>query len=130
MSQPGLADLPKLAVRIGQAGTHVTVHIDPSAHELPRSIAMSAYRIIQEALTNTVKHGGATSAEVIVRTDGTLLDIEVIDDGRGPGGEYSPGRGLLGIAERARVFGGWVEHGAGLGGDRGGFRLRAVLPIR
>jgi signal transduction histidine kinase len=124
--QPGLADLARLTERMGQAGIRITVHIDPAARQLPRTIDVSAYRIVQEALTNTVKHGRADSAGVTVRRDGHVLDIEVRDDGRGVVNGYTPGRGLLGIDERVSMFGGSVEHG---GGERGGFRLHAVLPI-
>jgi glucose-6-phosphate-specific signal transduction histidine kinase len=107
---------------------------------------MSAYRIVQESLTNTVKHARARSAEVSVRHCGHVLDIEVRDDGRGAVDGYAIGRGLLGITERVSLFGGTVEHGAGTvehragsqhgdgaqgraGGERGGFRVHAVLPI-
>jgi signal transduction histidine kinase len=108
-----------------EAGIRVTVRIDPPAPQVARSADLSAYRIVQEALTNTLKHGGAQSASVTVRLDGRVLDIEVCDDGRGPPAGYLPGRGLLGIAERVSAFGGSLQHG---GGERGGFRLRAVLP--
>ncbi|MGV9268010.1 sensor histidine kinase [Kitasatospora sp. NPDC003701] len=124
--QPGLADLPRLTGRIGQAGIRVSVSIDPGASGLPRSIDVSAYRIVQEALTNTVKHARARSADVTVRRFGDVLDIEVRDDGRGAAAGYSPGRGLLGIAERVSMLGGRVEHERG---EQGGFRLHAALPI-
>ncbi|WP_035798996.1 sensor histidine kinase [Kitasatospora mediocidica] len=124
--QPGLSELSRLTARMEQAGIRVTARIDPAVRQVPRSIDMSAYRIVQEALTNTLKHGQAESAEVIVRRDGRVIDIEVRDDGSGAVGGYTPGRGLLGIAERASMFGGSVEHE---GGERGGFRLHAVLPI-
>jgi signal transduction histidine kinase len=124
--RPGLADLSRLTERIGQAGIRITMHIDAAAREVPRSIDMSAYRIVQEALTNTVKHARAGSADVKVVHRGQVLDIEVCDDGHGAAGGYATGRGLLGINERVSMFGGSVEHG---GGERGGFRLHAVLPI-
>ncbi|QMU76908.1 sensor histidine kinase [Streptacidiphilus sp. PB12-B1b] len=124
--RPGLARLDSLTWRMEQAGIRVTARVDPAAYELPRSLDLSAYRIVQEALTNTVKHGRATRAEVSVRRDGNALDVEVRDDGVGVDGGYVPGRGLAGIAERVREFGGSVEHG---GGERGGFRLHAVLLI-
>jgi signal transduction histidine kinase len=124
--RPGLADLSRLTARIGQAGIRITVHVDPAARQVPHSIDVSAYRIVQEALTNTVKHARAGSADVTVRHHGRALDIEVSDDGRGAADGYAPGRGLLGINERVCVFGGSVEYG---GGERGGFRLHAVLPI-
>jgi signal transduction histidine kinase len=123
---PGLADLSRLTDRIRQAGLRITMHIDTAGHDVPRSVDMSAYRIVQEALTNTVKHSRAGSADITVVHRGQLLDIEVCDDGRGAVDGYAIGRGLLGINERVSMFGGVVEHG---GGERGGFRLHAVLPI-
>ena len=124
--QPGLAELPRLVQRTAEAGMTVTVHVDPPQPRLPGSIDLSAYRIVQEALTNAFRHGRAASAAVAVRCDGHRLQVEVSDDGDGPPSNYQPGRGLLGIAERAAVFGGTVEHG---GGEQGGFRVRAVLPL-
>jgi len=123
---PGIADLPALARRMTEAGIRVTVQIDPPSPPVARSVDLSAYRIVQEALTNAMKHGGARSASVTVRFDGRAVDIEVRDDGRGAPAGYQPGRGLLGIAERVSAFGGSLQHG---GGGRGGFRLRAVLPV-
>lgn len=129
--QPGLAELATLTGRMEQAGIRVSTRIDPAAHRVPRSVDMSAYRIVQEALTNSVKHGRAGSAEITVRRHGDVLDIEVRDDGLGVVGVCTPGRGLLGIGERVSVFGGSVEHGGVQheGGERGGFRVRALLPI-
>ena len=126
VARPGIAELPRLVERMAQAGVLVTVRMDPSVSEVIPSVDLSAYRIVQEALTNALKHGGARSASVTVRHDGRTVDIEVCDDGRGSPAGYLPGRGLLGIAERVAAFGGSVEHG---GADRGGFRLRAVLPV-
>jgi signal transduction histidine kinase len=124
--QPGLAELPRLVERMAEAGMDVAVRLDPLAPRLPRSIDLSAYRIVQEALTNASRHGRAASATVAVRCDGRRVELDIRDDGRGPQPGYLPGRGLLGIAERAAVFAGSVEHG---GGDGGGFRVRAVLPL-
>ena len=73
-----------------------------------------------------LRHGGAASAAVVVRCDGRDVDVEVVDDGAGPQLGYQPGRGLVGIAERAAVSDGIVEHGRD---DGGGFRVRAVLPL-
>jgi signal transduction histidine kinase len=125
LTVPGIAELPRLARQMTEAGLRVMVRIDPPVPQVARSVDLSAYRIVQEALTNTLKHGDARSARVTVRLVGRALDIEVSDDGRGPPAGYLPGRGLLGIAERVSAFGGSLEHG---GGERGGFRLRAVLP--
>jgi signal transduction histidine kinase len=124
--QPGLADLTRLADRIRQAGIRITLQLDIAGHDVPRSVEMSAYRIVQEALTNTVKHSRADSAAITVVRRGRALDIEVCDDGHGTIDGYATGRGLLGINERVSMFGGLVEHG---GGERCGFRLHAVLPI-
>jgi signal transduction histidine kinase len=124
--QPGLAELPRLVERTAEAGMTVTVRVDPPEPRLPGSIDLSAYRIVQEALTNAIRHGRAASAAVIVRCAGNRVDVEVTDDGAGPPPGYQPGRGLLGIGERAAVFGGTIEHGRGAGG---GFRVRAVLPL-
>jgi signal transduction histidine kinase len=124
-AQPGLAELPSLTERLGQAGVRVDTAIEPG--ELSHTVDRSAYRIVQEALTNAVKHGRATTASVRVRRDGGELYIEVDDDGAGAPEGYSAGRGLLGIAERATVLGGQVTHGPG---PAGGFRVRATLPAR
>jgi signal transduction histidine kinase len=123
---PGLAQLASLAERMEPAGIRVTARVDPAVYRVPRPLDLSAYRIVQEALTNTVKHGRAARAEVSVQCDGDVLDVEIRDDGIGVAGGYVPGRGLRGIAERVREFGGSVEHGPG---ERGGFWLHAVLPI-
>ena len=99
---PGIADLPRLARQMAEAGIRVTIRIDPPAPQVAPSVDLSAYRIIQEALTNALKHGGAQSASVTVRYDGRAVHIEVHDDGRGAPAGYHPGRGLLGITERSR----------------------------
>ncbi|MER5865174.1 histidine kinase [Kitasatospora sp. NPDC002040] len=129
--QPGLADLPRLVGRLEQAGLRVTARVGPEVRQLPRTVDLSAYRIVQEALTNTVRHGRADTVEITVGREAEVLAIEVRDGGRGAPGGYTPGRGLLGIAERAAMFGGTVEHGsvAEQGGERGGFRLRVTLPL-
>jgi signal transduction histidine kinase len=125
LSMPRIADLPQLAQRMTAAGLRVTVRIGPPFPQVPRSVEMSAYRIVQEALTNSLKHGAARSAIVTVRLDRRGLDIAVSDDGSGPPDGYQPGRGLLGISERVSAFGGSLQHGRS---ERGGFQLRAVLP--
>jgi signal transduction histidine kinase len=124
--QPGLSELPRLVRRTVEAGMAVTVRVEPEVPQLPGSIDLSAYRIVQEALTNAFRHGRAASAAVAVRCDERRVEVEVRDDGRGPQPGYQMGRGLLGIGERAALFGGTVEHG---GNDGGGFRIRVVLPL-
>jgi signal transduction histidine kinase len=98
--QPGLAELPRLVERTADAGMDVTVRVEPPQPELPGSIDMSAYRIVQEALTNAFRHGRAASAAVGVRCDGRRVEVEVSDDGDGPPPDYQPGPG-----RRARVPG-------------------------
>jgi signal transduction histidine kinase len=99
--------------------------LDPELR-LPRDLELSTYRIVQEALTNTLKHAAPCSATVVVeRTDGSLI-VEVSDTGPGVGLTDGQGRGLVGIAERVSMNGGLLEHG---NSDSGGFRVRAMLPL-
>ncbi|MFG2825335.1 sensor histidine kinase [Kitasatospora sp. NPDC048365] len=126
-AEPGLAELPGLLDRIARAGgPRITARIDPATRTLPATVDRCAYRIVQEALTNTVRHAHATTVDVVVGHDPDRLTLEIDDDGRGTPDGYHPGRGLLGIAERVALLAGRVEHGPG---ERG-FRLRAVLPLR
>lgn len=104
--QPGVAQLPALVNRFGSAGLRVT--LDVSASGLPPESDVAVYRIVQEALTNSVRHGGATEATVQVHALPDLV-VDVHDNGRGAT-DYSPGRGLRGIAERAALLGGSAEH--------------------
>jgi signal transduction histidine kinase len=122
---PGLAQLPELVGRFQDSGVDVRLTLDP-ALRLPRDLDLSAYRIVQEALTNTLKHAAPCSATVIVeRRNGSLI-VEVSDTGPGVKATDRSGRGLVGIAERVSLCGGMLEHGDG---EHGGFRLRAVLPV-
>nr|MDT0663192.1 sensor histidine kinase [Micromonospora sp. DSM 115978] len=123
---PGLAELPRLAERMTGAGMTVVLKVDPAGPPLPASLDLSAYRIVQEALTNALRHGQAGAARVRVGRDQRRLELEICDDGRGPAPGYQPGRGLLGIAERAALFGGRLEHGPGA---TRGFRVHAMLPL-
>ena len=119
---PGLAGIDSLTQRLGLAGIRVETRIEVGtlAPEMERSV----YRIVQEALTNAVKHGRATTAGVAVTVEDRTVVIDVRDDGAGPPDGYAPGRGLRGIAERAARFGGSATHGPA--GD-GGFRVRALV---
>ncbi|MFC7479150.1 sensor histidine kinase [Luedemannella flava] len=111
---------------MAQAGLAVTAAVDPTAGRLPRSLDLSVYRVVQEALTNALRHGGARAASVTVRRADNQLQVEVRDDGRGAPPGYQPGRGLVGIAERAAVFGGRLDHGPAIDG---GFRLTVWFPV-
>jgi signal transduction histidine kinase len=123
---PGLSQLPELIGRFQDSGVDVRLTVDP-ALRLPRDLDLSAYRIVQEALTNTLKHAAPCSATVVVeRRNGSLI-VEVSDTGPGVRATDRHGRGLVGIAERVSMLGGVLEHGDG---DAGGFRVRAVLPVR
>ncbi|MFC4070472.1 sensor histidine kinase [Actinoplanes subglobosus] len=121
----GLALLPVLVERITEAGLPTTSDVGPEVGDLPRSLDLTAYRIVQEALTNALRHSGARHAWVTVRRDDGGLDIAVRDDGRGAADGYRPGRGLLGIGERAAMFGGTVTHGPGPDGFAVRCRLRS-----
>jgi signal transduction histidine kinase len=122
---PGLAQLPDLVGRFHDSGVDAKLSIDPGLR-LPRDLDLAAYRIVQEALTNTLKHAAPCSATVAVeRRNGSVI-IEVSDTGPGVRRADRHGRGLVGIAERVSMCGGVLEHG---NGQDGGFRLRAVLPL-
>jgi signal transduction histidine kinase len=124
--RPGLAHLPALAERVGRAGMPVTVAVDGRERPLPPGVDLSAYRIVQEALTNALRHAGRASARVGVTYRADEVEVRVSDDGIGtaatePGG----GHGLAGMRERVRLFGGTLEAGPT---PAGGFCVRAVLP--
>ena len=127
--QPGIAALPALADRVRAAGTAIHLNIDgPQAH-LPAGVDLSAYRIVQEALTNTLKHAGAgahATVHLAVRPD--YVDIYITDDGAGhpAAAPAEPGNGLRGIAERVHLLGGKLTIGPV---PNGGFTVRAQLPI-
>ena len=126
--QPTLERLPELADRVRSAGLDVDVRTEGEARPLPPGVDLSAYRIVQEALTNTLRHAGAAGAMVVVRYGGAGVEVEVTDDGRGPGPSgngAAGGHGLAGMRERVGMFGGELEVGAREGG---GFRVRALLP--
>jgi len=122
----GVAQLPELVDRFTDSGVEVRLSVEPTL-QLPRSVDLSIYRIVQEGLTNTLKHAAPCSASVDVRREGPSVVVEVSDTGPGPREPKRPGRGLLGIAERVSMCGGVLEYG---GGEGGGFRLRAALPLR
>ena len=123
--QPSLQRLPELAERVRSAGLAVDVRTEGEARPLPPGVDLSAYRIVQEALTNTLRHAGAGRAEVVVRYGGVGVEVEVTDDGAGPAAGGGTGHGLIGMRERVGMFGGELEVG---GREGGGFRVRALLP--
>jgi signal transduction histidine kinase len=123
---PGLHNLAALVDEVRAAGLGVRLQVCGEPAELPPALDLSAYRIVQEGLTNTLKHGNARHADVEVRYDPGQLVIEVRDDGRGPGPSDGLGHGLVGIGERVKIYGGDMSAGAA---ETGGFVLRAQLPL-
>lgn len=123
---PGPGDLPALADQVAAAGLAVELRVDDAVGEVPPGVGLAAYRIVQEALTNALRHARADAATVsLAATDGCLR-ITVVDDGRGPAAGGRPGgHGLVGMRERAAVYGGTVDAGPGPGG---GFVVTATLP--
>ncbi|MEU4620312.1 sensor histidine kinase [Actinoplanes sp. NPDC023801] len=128
VSGPRLSGLPELAARVSTAGPRVSVTHVGEARPVPADVEVAAYRIVQEALTNVVKHAAATSAEVRLFWSGEELRVTVDDDGR-PGANQpgEGGAGLIGMRERAGAFGGSVT--AGARGDGRGFHVEAHLPL-
>lgn len=122
---PGLADLDTLVETARLGGVALQVRSLPDSAAVPAAVQMTAFRIIQEAVTNVVRHAGATTAAVTLRRDGRTLVVTVDDDGRGPAGAVVAGHGLVGIRERAEALGGSATAGPG---PAGGFRVEVRLP--
>jgi len=126
--QPGLDQLPELASRVRDTGVQVTLTLDGTFESLPAGIELAAYRVVQEALTNAVKH--ATGAAVDIKISGTPdeLRVEVTDTGGAPAAAASgSGRGLTGLRDRLAAYGGTLTAGRR---PTGGFRVVAVTPLR
>jgi signal transduction histidine kinase len=123
--QPGLSELPQLVADLAEAGVAVLVSTTGDVSRLPPGLDLSVYRIIQESLTNVVKHAHASRADVQVRCRPQSLEIDVRDDGIGSGSRNG-GFGLIGMRERVTVYGGHVQAGPLEGG---GYRVHAVLPF-
>lgn len=123
---PGLRDLPALASAVSASGVEVQLRIDPADATLPEAQDLSVFRIVQEALTNTLKHAGARSATVHVTVQKDSVAVSVVDDGHGGRTDRAGGHGLVSIRERAAMFGGRVDIGAG---PDGGYCVRAQLPL-
>lgn len=123
--QPGLADLDDLLNQVRGAGIDVRLEIDGAPRSLPPALDLSAFRLVQEALTNTLKHARASAAVVGVRYSPNAVDIEVVDDGVAGNG-LGKGHGLIGMRERIALYGGQLEYGRQ---PAGGFRVHALLPV-
>jgi signal transduction histidine kinase len=126
LPQPGLDGLETLVKQVGRAGLPVELHVDGEPFPLPRGVDLSAYRIVQEGLTNALKHARATTANVTVRYEPHELVLEVRDDGIGTATSDGLGHGLVGIRERVKIYGGEMSAGTANGG---GFVLSTRLPL-
>jgi signal transduction histidine kinase len=118
--------LPRLIGHARSAGLHTDVDVQLDGAALPSAIDRAAFRIVQEGLTNVLRHAGASRARVGLRTTVDSLDIEITDDGRSEHVGASPGLGLRGMTERAAALGGRVDAGPHAAG---GWRVHAVLPL-
>lgn len=109
--QPGLRELERLCQHIGSSGLAVDIHVEGRPYALPAGLDLAAYRIVQEGLTNALRHSGARRAKVLLRYHSNRVDIAVEDDGRGfdPVTVGSQGHGLIGVRERVGLYGGTVE---------------------
>ena len=124
--QPGLGELDRLLEQVRAAGLPVELRVAGERIELPPGVDLAAYRIVQEGLTNALRHASAQHASVSLRYLPTMLEVAVEDDGRGPSGREG-GHGLVGIRERVALYEGTVEFGPAPGA---GSRLAATLPVR
>lgn len=128
--EPGLAELPTLVERAREAGLAAELAESGVRRPVSADLAAAVYRLVQEAVTNTVRHAGAARVRVHLAWLGGMLEVAVEDDGRGPaplGAAGGSGRGLIGMRERVHAFGGDLVTGSGADGT--GFRVAATLPI-
>ena len=126
--QPGLGSLDSLVEQVREAGLPVELRIEGDRVQLPPGVDLSAYRIVQEALTNTLKHAGSAEAVVSIRYRASLLELEIKDNGAGgPASVNGSGQGLIGMRERVALYGGELK--AGRRDDTPGYAVRARLPL-
>ncbi|MFL5954979.1 MAG: sensor histidine kinase [Gaiellaceae bacterium] len=123
--QPGIADLDQLLTQVREAGLPVELRVEGKPRPVPIGVDLSVYRVVQEALTNALKHAGDAAAVVTLRYAERELAVEVADDGHSAK-DSAGGHGLIGMRERVGVFGGTFEAGPR---DTGGFAVRALLPL-
>jgi signal transduction histidine kinase len=124
--RPSLGQVEDLVATVRDAGVPVELHVEGDPTALPHGVDVSAYRILQEALTNVVKHAGPAHALVVVRYGGRTVEVEVTDDGRGAADGNVTGYGLAGMRERVELHGGTFEAGSRNGR---GFAVKARLPL-
>ena len=124
--QPGLMHLDVLIEKVRESGLPVEMNVEGKARPLPPGVDLSAYRIVQEALTNALKHAGPARARVEIHYADDGVELEVTDDGPGTGRGGGAGQGLVGMQERVALYGGVLESGKR---DGGGYLVRARLPL-
>jgi signal transduction histidine kinase len=124
--QPSLEHVDKLVEHAREAGLPVELSIEGTPEQLPAGVDLTAYRLVQEGLTNALKHAQARHAEVLVRYGEGHVEVSVSDDGHGLGSGDGGGHGLVGMRERVSVYGGELEAGPRAGG---GYRICARLPL-
>jgi signal transduction histidine kinase len=124
--RPSLGQVEDLVATVRNAGVPVELRVDGERRALPPSVDVSAYRVVQEALTNVVKHAGPAHASVAVRYGREAVEVEVTDDGSQSVNGKAPGYGLAGMKERVELHGGTLEAGKR---TEGGFRVKARLPF-
>lgn len=122
--QPGLGDVPRLISQVSAAGLVATQTVEGVARRLPAGLDLAAYRVIQEALTNVVKHAAGARASVTIRYQPEWIEVEVRNAGHRPSEPLTPGLGLRGMAERVALYGGQLDIGA----DGHEFRVKARFP--
>jgi signal transduction histidine kinase len=122
--RPGLEQLDLLLDQVRTAGVPVELEVRGAPRTLPGGVDVSAYRILQEALTNVLKHAGPARVRVVIAYDADAVELEVIDDGRGP--QNGQGHGLIGMRERVALYDGTLEAGPAL---PSGFRVHARLAL-
>jgi signal transduction histidine kinase len=121
-----LASLTQLLDRARAAGLDADADVELNGHVLPIAVEQAGFRIVQEALTNVMRHAGASRALVSLRVEGNTLNIDVTDDGTGAASGTPAGHGLRGMSERAAALGGGVTAGPA---ELGGWRVHAGLPL-
>jgi signal transduction histidine kinase len=124
--QPRLHELPALVDQVREAGLPVELQVEGAGRQLPLGIELTAYRVVQEALTNALKHAGGARASVRVTYEPAAIELEVLDDGPGGQNGHVGGHGLAGMRERVSVFGGEMTAGPRPGG---GFGVHVRLPL-
>lgn len=124
---PGIAELPTLVAGFRSAGLNADLETSGVPDQVEGGLSLSVYRIVEEALTNVVRHAQTDHARVRLSADPDRIVVEVTDNGIGPGDKVSSGHGLVGMRERARLLGGELTAG---GGPTSGFRVVVSLPVR